>query len=120
MSRHIPPTYKTKNWLACSETLRRRGSQPIWFGPEMSWDAAPTCKRDPQQIHSDTAKHTCLSMQVLFCMALRLTTGFVHSMLRLVGLDASVPDFSMLSRRQKSLATSIPYRGSSGPSHACR
>jgi transposase len=48
-------------------------------------------------------------------MPLRQTTGFVESLLRLVGLDWAVPDFSTLSRRQKSLAVSIPYRGSQGP-----
>ncbi len=50
-------------------------------------------------------------------MALRQTTGFVESLLRLVGLDWTVPDFSTLSRRQKTLAVNIPYRGPSGPLH---
>ena len=53
-------------------------------------------------------------MKVLFGMALRQTTGFVESLLRLVGLDWTVPDFSTLSRRQKTLAVNIPYRGSKG------
>ncbi|OLS52821.1 hypothetical protein BV392_12990 [Rhodovulum sulfidophilum] len=48
-------------------------------------------------------------------MALRQATGFVESLLRLVGLDCAVPDFSTLSRRQKALAVTIPYRGSQGP-----
>ncbi len=39
-------------------------------------------------------------MKVLFGMALRQTTGFVESLLRLVGLNWMVPDFSTLSRRQ--------------------
>jgi hypothetical protein len=56
-------------------------------------------------------------MKVLFGMALRQTTGFVESLLRLVGLDWAVPDFSTLSRRQMSLKVNIPYRGSSGPLH---
>ena len=46
-------------------------------------------------------------MKVLFSMALRQTTGFVRSLLRLlrlVGLDWTVPDFSTLSRRQKTSA----------------
>ena len=50
-------------------------------------------------------------------MALRQTTGFVESLLRLIGLDWTVPDFSTLSRRQKTLAVNIPYRGSKGPLH---
>ena len=43
-------------------------------------------------------------MKVLFGMALRQTTGFGESLLRLVGLTWAVPDFSTLSRRQKALA----------------
>lgn len=56
-------------------------------------------------------------MKVLFGMALRQTTGFVESLLRLVGLDWAVPDFSTLSRRQKTLKVNITYRGSDGPLH---
>jgi len=54
-------------------------------------------------------------MEVLFGTTLRQTAGFVESLLRLVGFDWSVPDFSTLSRRQKTLAVNIPYRGSNGP-----
>ena len=50
-------------------------------------------------------------MKVLFGMALRQTTGFIESLLRLVGLDWAVPDFSTLSRRQKALVVTIPYPG---------
>ena len=56
-------------------------------------------------------------MKVLFGMALRQATGFVESLLRLVGLNWTVPDFSTLSRRQKTLAVNMPYRGSKGPLH---
>ena len=41
----------------------------------------------------------------------------MESLLRLVGLDWPVRDFSTLSRRQKTLAVNIPYRGSKGPLH---
>jgi hypothetical protein len=83
----------------------------------MSWDAAPTGRRGRQQTYSDAAIQMCLSMKVLFGMALRQTTGFVESVLRLVGLDWSVPDFSTLSCCQKTLAVNIPYRGSKAPLH---
>ncbi len=80
----------------------------------MTWDAAPTGRRGRQQTYSDAAIQTCLSMKVLFGMALLQTTGFVESLLKLIGLDWAVPDFSTLSRRQKTLAVNIPYRGSKG------
>ena len=81
----------------------------------MTWEAAPTGKRGRQPDYSDAAIQTCLTMKVLFGMALRQTTGFVESPLRLTGLDWAVPDFSTLSRRQKTLKVKIPYRGSDGP-----
>ena len=50
--------------------------------------------------------------------ALRQTSGFVESLLVLVGLNWKVPDFSTLCRlRQMALNVSIPYRGGSGPLH---
>jgi hypothetical protein len=54
-------------------------------------------------------------MNVLFGIALRRTTGFVESLLRLIGPDWAVRDFSTLSRRQITLKVNIPYRGSDGP-----
>jgi hypothetical protein len=54
---------------------------------------------------------------VLFGMAMRQTTGFVESLWRVIGLDWAVPDFSTLSRRQKTLKVNIPDRGSEGPLH---
>ena len=50
-------------------------------------------------------------------MTTRQTTGFVESLLRLIGLDWAVPDFSTLSRRQMTLKVNIPCRGSAGPLH---
>ena len=81
----------------------------------MAWEAAPTGKRGRQLDYSDAAIQTCLTMKVLFGMALRQTTGFVESLLRLINLDWMVPNFSTLSRRQKTLKVNIPYRGSQGP-----
>lgn len=117
MSRPTRPTYKTRNWSAYNEGLKRRRSLTIWFDPKMTWEAAPTGKRGRQPIYSDAAIQTCLTMKVLFGMALRQTTGFVESLLRLIDLEWTVPDFSTLSRRQKALKVDIPYRGSQGPLH---
>jgi hypothetical protein len=100
-----------------ANALKRRGSLTIWFDPGMAWAAKPTGKRGRQPIYSDAAVQTCLTMKVLFGMALRQTTGFVESLLRLIGLDWDVPDFSTLSRRRKTLAVNIPHRGSQGPLH---
>ena len=117
MSSPLPPRYKTCNWPTYNEALKQRGSLTIWFDPKMVWVPPSTGKRGRQRQFSDAAIQTCLTLKVLFGMALRQTTGFVESLLRLVGLDWTVPDFSTLSRRQKTLAVNIPYRGSEGPLH---
>ena len=129
MSRPTPPACKTGNWPACNEALKRRGLLTIWFDPAMTWEATPPGKRGRQPDYSDAAIQTCLTMKVLSgmvgigaplvqsTMSTRQTAGFVESLLGLIGLDWTVPNFSTLSRRQKSLKVTIPYRGSAGPPH---
>lgn len=117
MSKPTTPIYKTTNWSAYNEALNRHGSLTIWFDPEINWDAIPSGKRGRTRTFSDAAIQTCLTMEALFGMALRQTTGFVESLLRLNGLDWRVPDFSTICRRQRTLAVNISYRGSKGPLH---
>lgn len=71
----------------------------------MSWDAVltdrPGCQhtcsgKEDRKIVRGTVFPTnaiqiCLTMKVLFGMALRQTTGFVERLLRLADLDGSVP-----------------------------
>ena len=117
MSSWTPTTYKTRNWAEYNLSLKNRGSLSIWFDPGMIWEAAPSGRRGRQQAYSDGAIQACLTLKVLFGLPLRQTTGFVESLLRLVGLDWSVPDFSTLCRRQRTLSVAIPYKGSAGPLH---
>ena len=98
MGRLHTTTYKTLNWPAYNKALKRRGSLTVWFDPDMTWAAAPTGKRSRQPVYSVAAVQICLTMKGLFGMALRQTTGFVESLLCLIGLDWDVPDFSTLSR----------------------
>jgi hypothetical protein len=109
-----------------AQARRFATSLTIWVDPAMIWDAAPTGKRgrrpDDSGVEDEetvqwtvfptNAIQTCLTMKVLFgmvgigaplvraTMSTRQTTGFVESLLRLIGLDWAVPNFSTLSRRQ--------------------
>ena len=103
MSRPNTLSYKTVNWPEYNKALKRRGALTIWFDPDMTWAAKPTGKSGRQPIYGDPAIQTCLTMKMLFGMALRQTAGFVESLLQLIGLDWAVPDFSTLSRRQRPL-----------------
>ena len=117
MSSCTPTKYKTRNWADYNFSLKQRGSLSIWFDPQMAWEADASGRRGRQQTYSDAAIQACLTLKVLFGLPLRQTTGFVESLLKLVGLDWAVPDFSTLCRRQRTLSVALPYRGSAGPLH---
>jgi hypothetical protein len=117
MSSWTPTTYKTKNWSDYNRALKQRGSLSIWFDAEMVWDATPSGKRGRQQAYADAAIQACLTIKVLYSLPLRQSAGFVESLLELAGLNWTVPDFSTLCRRQKTLPVAIPYQASSGPLH---
>ncbi len=44
-SKPIPPTYKTTNWAAYEEALKRRGSLTIWLDTDMNWHSRPSGRR---------------------------------------------------------------------------
>lgn len=104
--------YKTTNWAAYNAALKARGSLTIWLDKDMQWYAPASGKRGRQRTFSDAAIQFCLSIKCLFGLALRQSLGLVQSLLRMAGLDWRVPDFSTVSRRQKSLQVQLPYRAS--------
>jgi hypothetical protein len=107
------------------------------FDPETVRVPQPTGKRGRQPHSGDVAIQTCLTSPGegrgkqcsgpistrnrhspgVFDRALREITGLVESFVRLVRLDWTVPDFAAPSRRQKTLAVTIPCRGSKGFLH---
>jgi hypothetical protein len=114
MSKPVPARYRTTNWSSYNAALRRRGSLLVWLDREMEWLAPKRRRPGRPETFSDAAIQFCLSIKVLFGLALRQTIGMVTSLLRLAGLDWPVPDFSTLCRRQRSVTIQIPYRRSGG------
>jgi hypothetical protein len=112
-----PTNYKTKNWSHYNRALKQRGSLSFRFDAEMAWEAKPSGHCGRQRAYSDAAIQACLTIKVLFGLPLRQTTGFVESLRELMRLDCSVPDFSTLCRRQKTLLVATPYLGSPGSLH---
>ena len=114
MSKPVPARYRTTNWSSYNAALRRRGSLLVWLDRDMEWLAPKRGRPGRPETFSDAAIQFCLSIKVLFGLALRQTIGMVASLLRLAGLDWPVPDFSTLCRRQRSVTIQIPYRRSGG------
>ncbi len=115
MSKPAPARYRTTNWSAYNAALRRRGSLLVWLDREMEWLAPASGRPGRPRTFSDAAIQFCLSIKVLFGLALRQSIGMVESLLKLAGLeDWPVPDYSTLCRRQKTVAIQIPFRRSGG------
>ena len=116
MSKPPQTRYRTTNWPEYNASLRRRGSLLVWLDREMEWLAPASHRPGRPQTFSDAAIQFCLSIKVLFGLALRQTIGMVASLLKVAGLeDWPVPDFSTLCRRQRSVTIQIPFRRSGGP-----
>ena len=115
MTKPEPARYRTTNWKSYNAALRRRGSLLIWLDRDMAWLASGAGRPGRPPVFSDAAIQFCLMVKVLFGLPLRQTTGMVASILEMAGLDWPVPDFSTLSRRQKTLAVQISNRRAPGP-----
>jgi len=83
-----------------------------WFG----WPSPPVGPVDPPTF-SDAAIQFCLTIKGLFGLPLRQAIGFVQSLIDLAELDWPVPDYSTISRRQKTLTVDISYRPRRGGLH---
>jgi Transposase DDE domain len=70
-----------------------------------------------QPHYSDLAITTALTLCAVFRLPLRQTEGLIGSVLRLLGLDLPVPNFSTLSRRAQSLELPAQPRPPGGPIH---
>ena len=102
-----PRKYRTTNWKAYNAALKARGSLLIWLDPTMNWHGQASGKRGRSPTFSDQSIQFCLSIKCLFSLPLRQAMGMTQSLLQLAGLDWPVPDYSTVSRRQKTLQVAI-------------
>ena len=117
MPKRSAPKYRTTNWSEYNAALKRRGSLEIWFDPGMQWLADPSDRPGRPLRFSNSAIELCLTLKVLFGLALRQVTGLVASLLKLAKLGWPVPDYTTLCRRQKTLTVALGGRPSSGGLH---
>ncbi|MGF6528994.1 hypothetical protein ABID77_004307 [Variovorax sp. PvP013] len=74
----------------------------------------PSGRTGRSAIFSAAAIQFCLTLKYMFGLALRQATALSESLLKLAQFDWNVPDYSTLSRRQKTLKiaiTACPNRG---------
>ncbi|QLK88391.1 IS5 family transposase [Arsenophonus endosymbiont of Aphis craccivora] len=108
--------FKITNWPAYNKALRQRGSLTVWLDESAiaGWtDSSSPEGRGRPLYYSDMAVTTVLMMKRVFNLSLRALQGFVDSIFKLMSLPLCCPDYSLVSRRAKSVNISIktPTRG---------
>ena len=106
------PAYKPSNSRLYDESLKNRGSLTIWVSSDVisKWkvDFSKIRKRGGQLLYSDFSIETCITLSFVFRQRLRQTEGLVESIVKLLGLELEVPDFTTISRRSKSINVTAP------------
>lgn len=108
-------TYRIRNWSQYNAALVARGSLTIWVEQDLaqSWfHQQASGRRGASLTYSDAAILLALTLKAVYHLPLRATQGFLASVLKLLGLELAVPDYSTLCRRQASLEVALPRRAS--------
>jgi hypothetical protein len=107
--------YRTTNWKSYNDALKRRGSLLVWLDKDMMWLAPKAGRLGRPPVFSPAAMQFCLMVKVPFDLPLRQTTVILGSILQMAGLDWTGPDFSTLSRRQKTITVQMSNCRARGP-----
>ena len=107
--------YRVRNWRAYNQALVGRGAITLWIDEAViaGWRAEGGRGRR----YSDAAILCALSLRAVFKLALRQTQGLLQDLMRQLGLELEVPDYSTFSRRAATLVVPQPARRGDGPVH---
>jgi IS5 family transposase len=112
------PVYRIRNWKQYNDALVNRGSLTLWVDRAalQAWQYQGPPQQGAQFRYSDTAIQCVLTLRAVYHLPLRATEGFARSILGLMGTELSVPDYSTLCRRAKTLQIDLP-KVAVGPLH---
>jgi hypothetical protein len=103
--------YRIRNWRDYNKALVSRGSLTLWLDSRAidKWlDQGTPARRGRRRTYSDLAVECSLMLREVYHLPLRSTQGLIHSVMRLLGVKLSAPDYSTLSRRARLLELSLP------------
>jgi IS5 family transposase len=113
-------TYRLRNWSQYNKALVRRGSLTLWVGDDMiaHWrETKQTGKRGAPRTYTDTTILCMATLEEVYGLPLRATEGLTRSVVKLMGIELAVPDYTTLCRRRKSLEVVLPRQKKREPLH---
>ena len=99
-------TYRVQNWSEYNKSLINRGNISLWFSDDLNDSVSKieqTGKQGRPKQYSDALIEMCLSIKYLYKLTYRATQGFAISILKALKLDVSIPSYTQMSRRAKTL-----------------
>jgi Transposase DDE domain len=115
-------SYRVTNWKDYNAALERRGSVTLWFSEELVKDwyhqhQTNERKRGAQVVYSDTAILLCLTLKAVYRLPYRQSQGFVRSLTSLLKIDVSIPDYTTMNRRAKTVEVPLATGKCTGDIH---
>lgn len=120
MTNKKKPSYRLRNWSQYNKALVQRGSLTIWISEDVlsAWhNHERTGKRGKPANYTDTAILCMATLEEVYGLPLRATAGLTRSVICLLGAELSVPCYTTLCRRRRSLEVALPRRKKSEPLH---
>jgi hypothetical protein len=101
--------YKVKNWSEYNESLRQRGSLEIWVDEkvEQQWYYKGKTQRGAQYEYSDKSIEVACIIKEVYRLGYRQTEGFMRSLVRRMGWEVKVPDYTVINRRRRKLDIAV-------------
>lgn len=90
--------YRVTNWRAYNAALVARGSLTVWFDEAAvaGWyETERTGRRGAPRRYAEVAVQCGLVVREVFHLPLRALTGFLGSLVKLLGLALAIPDYNL-------------------------
>lgn len=118
MTKKAQAVYRVTNWKKYNEALVRRGDITLWFAEDVlaAWEHTNSeIKVGRPFTYSNTAIECLLAIRELFQLPYRQTEGLGRSLVKLIGVDVAIPDFTSLAKRAAKLNVCLEVVPTTGP-----
>lgn len=110
--------YRVRNWSQYNAALVKRGSLEVWIDEEVlaKWKAQSKEQAEPgrPKVYSDCYIEMLLILGIKYDLTLREIEGFAGSLMKKMGIELPIPDFSTLCRRKAKLEVQVSKRKLAG------
>ena len=101
--------YHLANWPAYNAGLTQRGSLTLWLWEDVAqqWYHQGRAQKGGQFIYANSCILLLLTLKITFKLPFRQLEGFACSLMELLQLNLTVPNYSQICRRQKGLSVPL-------------